>query len=72
MIFITLAFLHHKKSEGISFIKKQPIWFVIVIQILDIIRGWFMEPSVQNIFNKTTAVMLIFIGVRIALEENAV
>lgn len=48
------------------------VWFIIVVYVLNIIRKWFMKQGVQNIFNKTTGVMLVFIGVRLALEEKAI
>jgi len=48
------------------------VWFIIVVYVLNIIRKWFMKPVVQNIFNKTTGAMLVFIGVRLALEEKAI
>ncbi|MEK4230270.1 LysE family translocator [Solibacillus sp. FSL H8-0538] len=48
------------------------VWFIIIVFILDIIRGWFLRPSVQSIFNKATGVMLIFLGICVALEEKTI
>lgn len=45
------------------------IWLTIVILIIHVIRKWFMKPTVQAAFNKTTGVVLILIGVRIATEK---
>ena len=45
------------------------IWLGIVILVITLVRKWFMKPTVQAVFNKVTAVLLIGIGVRIATEK---
>ncbi|MGE7839791.1 LysE family translocator [Lysinibacillus sp. NPDC093712] len=45
------------------------VWLGIVILVMNVIRKWFMKQTVQAIFNKITAVMLVGIGIRIATEK---
>lgn len=44
-------------------------WLGIVILIINGVRKWFMQPTVQTAFNKITSVLLVGIGVRIATEK---
>lgn len=45
------------------------VWLGIVILIINGVRKWFMQPTVQSAFNKITSVLLVGIGVRIATEK---
>ncbi|WP_102692070.1 LysE family translocator [Rummeliibacillus pycnus] len=45
------------------------VWLTIVILVINIIRKWFMKPTVQAAFNKTTGIVLVLIGIRIATEK---
>lgn len=45
------------------------IWLGIVIFVINGIRKWFMQPTVQSAFNKLTGVLLIGIGVKLAKES---
>jgi len=45
------------------------VWLTIVILVINIIRKWFMKPTVHAAFNKTTGIVLVLIGIRIATEK---
>lgn len=45
------------------------VWLVVVVYILDIIRTWFLRPTVQAVFNKMTGLILISLGVKLAFER---
>lgn len=47
------------------------IWLVAVVYILNIIRAWFLRPSVQAVFNKITGIVLISLGIKLAFERQA-
>lgn len=46
------------------------IWLVLVVYILNMIRTWFLRPTVQAVFNKMTGIILISLGVKLAFERN--
>lgn len=46
------------------------IWLVLVVYILNIIRAWFLRPSVQSVFNKITGIVLISLGLKLAFERQ--
>lgn len=45
------------------------VWLSFVVCIIQLIRKWFLQATVQSVFNKCTSIALIAIGVKIALEK---
>lgn len=45
------------------------IWLTAIVAIINLIRNWFLQEKVQQLFNKLTAVILIGLGIKIATEK---
>lgn len=45
------------------------IWLTAIVAIINLIRNWFLQEKIQQLFNKLTGVILIGLGIKIATEK---
>lgn len=45
------------------------IWLTAIVAIINLIRNWFLQEKIQQLFNKLTGGILIGLGIKIATEK---
>ncbi|TKC18910.1 LysE family translocator [Robertmurraya kyonggiensis] len=45
-------------------------WFVIYVLFINILREWLMSPKVQSVIDKSTGLVLIGFGLKLALDKH--
>ncbi|KON87741.1 lysine transporter LysE [Sporosarcina globispora] len=57
-------------TMGLIYILITIIWFIFYVYLIDFLRAWLKKPSVNNVIQGVSGVVLMGFGIKLALEKQ--